>query len=68
MQTVAWLSTLRSALLIALLVAGEDEDRSRRELVVGISQYVIYIITHLYTGHGWKAWPFARCFVPLMPP
>ena len=29
-----------SAPLIALLVAGEDEDRSRRELVVGISQYL----------------------------
>ena len=26
--------------LIALLVAGEDEDRTRRELVLGISEYL----------------------------
>ena len=57
-----------SAPLIALLGAGEDEDRSMLELVVGISQYLLLLLTHLYTGHGWKAWPFARCFVPLMPP
>ena len=36
-----------SAPLIALLVAGEDEDRSRRELVVGISQYLLLLLTHL---------------------
>src|SRR6187399_1022739 len=36
--------------LIALLVAGEDEDRSMLELeVLGISQYILYILTHLYT-------------------
>ena len=57
-----------SAPLIALLVAGEDEDHSMLELVVGISQYLLLLLTHLYTSHGWKAWPFARCFVPLMPP
>ena len=34
------LSLACSVLLIALLVAGEDEVRSRRELVVGISQYL----------------------------
>ena len=58
-----------SAPLIALLVAGEDEDCSMLELdALGISQYLLLLLTHLYTGHGWKAWPFARCFVPLMPP
>ena len=38
-----------SAPFIALLVAGEDEDRSMLELVVGISQYLLLLLTHLYT-------------------
>ena len=38
-----------SAPLIALLVAGEDEDRSRRELVVGyITISIIIINTPIY--------------------
>src|SRR6187401_2767301 len=38
-----------SAPLIALLVAGEDEDHSRWELVVGISQYLLlFIDTPIY--------------------
>src|SRR6187399_1674186 len=45
-----------SAPLIALLVAGEDEDRSMLELVVGISQYVyIYIYIYINTPIYW-AW------------
>ena len=51
-----------SAPLIALLVTGEDEDRSMLELVVGISQYILYILTHLYTWQWVEGLAFCSVF------
>ena len=60
---------LCSAPLIALLVAGEDEDCSLLDYVyVGISQYLLYYKCIYILGKGWKARPYAWCFVPLLPP
>ena len=51
-----------SAPLIALLVAGEDEDCSMLELVVGISQNILYILTHLYTWQWVEGLAFCSVF------
>ena len=53
MQTIAWLSTLRSALLIALLVAGEVKMLAHVEVWLGyITLYkclneIIYILARV---------------------
>ena len=51
-----------SAPLIALLVAGEDEDCSMLELVVGVSQYLLNILTHLYTWQWVEGLSFCSVF------
>ena len=51
-----------SAPLIALLVAGEDEDCSMLGLVVGISQYVLNILTHPYTWQWVEGLAFCSVF------
>ena len=54
MQTVAWLSTLRSALLIAFLVAGEDR-RCLLHVEVWLGYITLYKClkwNHLYIGKG----------------
>ena len=67
-----WLAMLPlcSAPLIALLVAGEDWSLFLVGiyLFVGISLlYLVYFSTYIL-GKGWKARPYAWCFVPLLPP
>ena len=68
-----------SAPLIALLVAGEDWSLflvgTWRSFLVGtlFTCWDIIIISYLLQciyilGKGWKARPFAWCFVPLLPP
>ena len=55
--------------LIALLVAAEVEDFFMVDRIyVGISQYLLYYWCIYIFGKGWKARPYAWCFVPLLPP
>ena len=70
MQTVVSLCyRFCSAPLIALLVAGEVEDFPMMDrILVGISQYLLYYECSYILGKGWKARPFAWCFVPLLLP
>src|SRR6187399_2958634 len=51
-----------SAPLIALLVAREDEGCSMLELVVGISQYLLLLLTHLYTWQWVEGLAFCSVF------
>ena len=60
---------LCSAPLIALLVSGEDEDCSMLDYVLLGYHNISYIINaSIYLVKGWKARPYAWCFVPLLPP
>ena len=54
--------------LMALLVAGASSFHLQHGYF-DISQYYCYLIKCIYIlGKRWKAWPFAWCFVPLVPP
>ena len=57
---------LCSAPLIALLVAGEVEDCFMVDRIMLGYHNISYLINAL--GKGWKARPYAWCFVPLLPP
>ena len=60
---------LCSAPLIALLVAGEVEDCSMVDRIMLGYHNISYIINaSIYFGKGWKARPYAWCFVPLLLP
>ena len=55
--------TACSAPLIALLVAGEDEDCAMLGAwLVGISQYILYVLTHLYTWQWVEGLAFCSVF------
>ena len=59
---------LCSAPLIALLVAGAVAGCSMLgHGYLGISQYLLFNYCIYIHGKGWKARPFAWCFVPLLP-
>ena len=61
---------LCSAPLIALLVVGEVEDCSMVDRIMLGYHNISYLINaSIYIfGKGWKARPYAWCFVPLLPP
>ena len=56
--------------LIALLVVGEVEDCTLVDRIRLGYHNISYIIINasIYFGKGWKARPYAWCFVPLLPP
>ena len=60
---------LCSAPFIALLLAGEDVVCSMLEHgYFEISQYLLFNSRIYILGKWWKAWPYAWCFVLLLPP